>query len=88
MPYVIKIANGEYKELTVFGNDYPTPDGTGIRDYIHIVDLTKGHLKALDKIRKEDDVKIYNLGTSKGYSVLELVRRIGLESPTKLRKHV
>jgi len=73
MPYIMKVATGEYKELTVFGNDYPTPDGTGIRDYIHVVDLSIGHLKALDKIREEQGVKIYNLGTGNGYSVLELV---------------
>lgn len=74
MPYIMKVAIGEYKELTIFGNDYPTPDGTGIRDYIHVVDLSKGHLKALEKIRKESGVKIYNLGTGRGYSVLELVK--------------
>ena len=74
MPYIMKVATGEYKELTVFGNDYPTPDGTGVRDYIHVVDLSKGHLKALDKIREEQGVKIYNLGTGNGYSVLELVK--------------
>ena len=73
MPYIVRVAKGEYKELTVFGNDYPTPDGTGIRDYIHVVDLSLGHLNALDKIRKEQGVKIYNLGTGQGYSVLELV---------------
>ena len=74
MPYILKVATGEYNELTVFGNDYPTPDGTGVRDYIHVVDLAKGHLKALDKIRNEAGVKIYNLGTGNGYSVLELVK--------------
>lgn len=73
MPYIVRVAKGEYKELTIFGNDYPTPDGTGIRDYIHVVDLSLGHLKALDRIRKEAGVKIYNLGTGQGYSVLELV---------------
>ena len=73
MPYILKVANGEYEALTVFGNDYDTPDGTGIRDYIHVVDLARGHLKALDKIRKEKGVKIYNLGTGNGYSVLDLV---------------
>ena len=73
MPYIVRVAKGEYKELTVFGNDYPTPDGTGIRDYIHVVDLSLGHLNALDKIRKEQGVKIYNLGTGQGYSVLQLV---------------
>lgn len=74
MPYIVGVAKGKYPELTVFGNDYPTPDGTGVRDYIHVVDLAKGHLKALDKIRKEAGVKIYNLGTGNGYSVLELVQ--------------
>lgn len=73
MPYILKVANGEYDVLTVFGNDYNTKDGTGVRDYIHVVDLAKGHLKALDKIRKEAGVKIYNLGTGNGYSVLDLV---------------
>ena len=74
MPYIVKVATGEYEKLTVFGNDYPTPDGTGVRDYIHVVDLAQGHLKALDKIREEKGVKIYNLGTGQGYSVLELVQ--------------
>ena len=74
MPYIIGVASGRYKELTVFGDDYPTKDGTGVRDYIHVVDLAKGHLKALDKIRKEPGVKTYNLGTGNGYSVLELVK--------------
>ncbi len=73
MPYILKVANGEYETLTVFGNDYDTPDGTGVRDYIHVVDLARGHLKALDKIRQEKGVKIYNLGTGKGYSVLDLI---------------
>ena len=73
MPYILKVASGEYETLTVFGNDYNTPDGTGVRDYIHVVDLAKGHLKALDKIREEKGVKIYNLGTGNGYSVLDLV---------------
>ena len=73
MPYIMGVANGKYPELTIFGNDYPTKDGTGVRDYIHVVDLSLGHLKALDKIRKEAGVKIYNLGTGNGYSVLELV---------------
>ena len=73
MPYIVRVAKGIYKELTVFGDTYETPDGTGVRDYIHVVDLAKGHLKALEKIRKEQGVKIYNLGTGNGYSVLELV---------------
>ena len=73
MPYILKVAKGEYEVLTIFGNDYNTEDGTGVRDYIHVVDLAKGHLKALDKIRKETGVKIYNLGTGNGYSVLDLI---------------
>ena len=73
MPYITGVASGKLEILSVFGNDYPTKDGTGVRDYIHVVDLAKGHLKALDKIRKEAGVKIYNLGTGNGYSVLDLV---------------
>ena len=75
MPYVSKVAIGELKELSVFGNDYNTPDGTGVRDYIHVVDLAKGHLLALNKLNKEKKgLYIYNLGTGKGYSVLDLVK--------------
>lgn len=75
MPYVVRVASGELKELSVFGDDYDTPDGTGVRDYIHVVDLAKGHLKALDKIDKEGKgLYIYNLGTGTGYSVLDMVK--------------
>ena len=73
MPYITGVASGKLEILSVFGNDYPTKDGTGVRDYIHVVDLAKGHLCALDKIRKETGVKIYNLGTGNGYSVLEII---------------
>ena len=73
MPYITGVAAGKLEILNVFGNDYPTKDGTGVRDYIHVVDLAKGHLKALDKIRGEAGVQIYNLGTGNGYSVLEIV---------------
>ena len=73
MPYITGVASGKLEILSVFGNDYPTKDGTGVRDYIHVVDLAKGHLKALAKIRQETGVKIYNLGTGHGYSVLDLV---------------
>lgn len=73
MPYITGVASGKLEILNVFGNDYPTKDGTGVRDYIHVVDLAKGHLKALDKIRKEPGVRIYNLGTGNGYSVLDIV---------------
>lgn len=69
MPYVVRVAAGKLKELSVFGNDYDTPDGTGVRDYIHVVDLAKGHIKALEKLEKEGKgLFIYNLGTGKGYS--------------------
>jgi len=74
MPYVAKVAKGELECLSVFGNDYPTPDGTGVRDYIHVVDLAIGHIKALEKLEKEGKgLFIYNLGTGKGYSVLEMI---------------
>ena len=74
MPYVAKVAKGELECLSVFGNDYPTPDGTGVRDYIHVVDLAVGHIKALKKLEKEGKgLFIYNLGTGKGYSVLEMI---------------
>ena len=74
MPYIVKVANKELKELSVFGNDYNTPDGTGVRDYIHVVDLAKGHVLALNKLEKEGKgLFIYNLGTGTGYSVLDLV---------------
>ena len=74
MPYIVRVASGELKELSVFGNDYNTPDGTGVRDYIHVVDLSIGHVKALEKIEKEGNgLFIYNLGTGTGYSVLDMV---------------
>ena len=71
MPYVMKVASGKLEILSIFGNDYPTVDGTGVRDYIHVVDLAKGHVCALDKMKK--GLNIYNLGSGKGISVLELV---------------
>ena len=75
MPYVVRVASGELEQLSVFGNDYDTPDGTGVRDYIHVVDLAKGHLAALDKLEKEQSgLYIYNLGTGNGYSVLDMVK--------------
>lgn len=75
MPYILKVATGEKPKLNVFGNDYETKDGTGVRDYIHVVDLAKGHIKALEKINKEKNgLFIYNLGTGKGYSVLEMIK--------------
>lgn len=74
MPYIVKVANKELPHLNVFGNDYNTPDGTGVRDYIHVVDLALGHIKAVEKITQEKGVKTYNLGTGKGFSVLDLVK--------------
>ena len=75
MPYIVRVAAGQLEQLSVFGNDYDTPDGTGVRDYIHVVDLAKGHLCALNKIEKEGKgLYIYNLGTGKGYSVLDMVK--------------
>ncbi|PEC83341.1 UDP-glucose 4-epimerase GalE [Bacillus cereus] len=74
MPYVTQVAIGKLKELNIFGNDYPTKDGTGVRDYIHVVDLAKGHVKALEKVLKTKGIEAYNLGTGKGYSVLEMVK--------------
>lgn len=75
MPYVVRVASGQLKELSVFGNDYNTPDGTGVRDYIHVVDLAKGHVAALEKLDKEQNgMYIYNLGTGRGYSVLDMVK--------------
>lgn len=74
MPFITKVAIGELKELSVFGDDYNTPDGTGVRDYIHVVDLAKGHLKALEKLKTNSGLVTYNLGTGKGYSVLDIVK--------------
>lgn len=74
LPYVAQVAIGKLECLGVFGDDYDTPDGTGVRDYIHVVDLAIGHVKAIDKIKDNPGVKIYNLGTGKGYSVLDVVK--------------
>lgn len=75
MPYIVRVANGQLKELSIFGNDYDTKDGTGVRDYIHVEDLAKGHVKALNKIDNEKNgLYIYNLGTGIGYSVLDMVK--------------
>lgn len=77
MPYVLQVAIGKLKQLSIFGNDYPTPDGTGIRDYIHVVDLVKGHIKAIEAIESDKfnagGCHAYNLGTGTGYSVLDIV---------------
>ena len=73
MPYIVKVANKELECLSVFGNDYDTKDGTGVRDYIHVVDLAKGHIKAIEKVLNEKGIDAYNLGTGNGYSVLDIV---------------
>lgn len=73
MPYIAQVAVGKRDVLSIYGNDYSTPDGTGIRDYIHVTDLAKGHLKALNKIAEKCGLKVYNLGTGKGISVMEMV---------------
>jgi len=74
LPYISKVASGKYDYLKVFGNDYNTPDGTGVRDYIHVVDLANAHLKALDRLDKTKGVEFYNIGTGVGYSVLDIVK--------------
>lgn len=88
MPYISQVAVGKLPELQVFGDDYPTPDGTGVRDYIHVVDLARGHVAALKKLLDSPGVVIYNLGTGKGYSVLEMVAAFaevsGREIPYKV----
>lgn len=84
MPYITQVAVGKLKTLSVFGNDYPTPDGTGVRDYIHVVDLAQGHLKALDKVMSTKGVNAYNLGTGKGCSVLDVVNAFEKASGRKI----
>ena len=85
MPYITQVAVGKLKELGVFGNDYDTPDGTGVRDYIHVMDLAEGHVKALKKFDDKPAVYIYNLGTGHGYSVLDVIhafsKAVGKEIP-------
>lgn len=77
MPYIAQVAVGKLEQLSVFGSDYPTADGTGVRDYIHVVDLAKGHVQALAKLTGSPGVVVYNLGTGQGYSVLEMVAAFG-----------
>ena len=74
VPYVAQVAVGKRDKVGVFGNDYDTPDGTGVRDYIHVMDLAAGHLKALEKLNSKPGVVIYNLGTGKGYSVIDVIK--------------
>ena len=88
MPYIVRVATGQLEILSIFGDDYDTPDGTGVRDYIHVVDLAKGHLKALEKVSSLEGITYYNLGTGNGYSVLDLVKTFeevnGVKVPYKI----
>ena len=84
MPYILQVLVGKRPQLSVYGNDYDTPDGTGVRDYIHVVDLSQGHLAALRKIEARCGLKVYNLGTGQGYSVLELVSAMEKASGKKI----
>ncbi len=84
LPFISQVAVGKLEKLAVFGNDYPTPDGTGVRDYIHVVDLAVGHLRALEKLAAGPGVVIYNLGTGRGYSVLEMVHAFEQASGRKI----
>ncbi len=84
MPYITQVAVGKLKELGVFGDDYDTPDGTGVRDYIHVVDLAKGHVKAINKLKENVGLGIYNLGTGTGYSVLDIVKNFEAATGVKI----
>ena len=90
MPYITQVAVGKLEKLGVFGNDYDTPDGTGVRDYIHVVDLAKGHVKDIEKIAENPGLKIYNLGTGIGYSVLDIVKNFeeanGIKIPYEIKE--
>ena len=84
LPYISKVAIGKLDHVNVFGNDYDTKDGTGVRDYIHVVDLAQGHVKAVNKISENPGLKVYNLGTGNGYSVLEMIEAFGKACGKKL----
>jgi len=84
VPYIAQVASGKLPELAIFGNDYPTADGTGIRDYIHVVDLAEGHLRALDALQTRIGANVWNLGTGQCYSVLEIVHAFELASGKKI----
>lgn len=88
MPYITKVATGKLEKLNVFGNDYSTKDGTGVRDYIHVVDLSCGHLRALEKIQENCGLKIYNLGTGTGYSVLDIITTFEKVNNLKLKYEI
>lgn len=84
MPYITQVAVGKLDHLNVFGDDYDTPDGTGVRDYIHVVDLAEGHVKALKAIEEGGGVEVFNLGTGRGYSVLDIVHAFERASGVKI----
>ncbi|WP_457573538.1 UDP-glucose 4-epimerase GalE [Desulfolithobacter sp.] len=84
MPYISQVAVGKLKELAVYGDDYPTHDGTGVRDYIHVLDLALGHIKALEKLAQKPGIVTYNLGTGQGYSVLDMVQAFEKASGRKI----
>ena len=88
MPYITQVAIGKLECLNVCGNDYPTPDGTGVRDYLHVVDLALGHIKALDRLLKVKGCEVYNLGTGKGYSVLDVVKAFEKASGIKINYRI
>lgn len=88
MPYITQVAIGKLECLNVCGNDYPTPDGTGVRDYIHVVDLALGHIKALDRLLKVKGCEVYNLGTGRGYSVLDVVKAFEKASGIKINYRI
>lgn len=88
LPYISQVAVGKLEQLSVFGDDYPTPDGTGVRDYIHVVDLAIGHLKALEKLASEPGVVAYNLGAGQGYSVLDMIAAFENASGKKINYRI
>ncbi|MDW7772547.1 MAG: UDP-glucose 4-epimerase GalE [Desulfobulbaceae bacterium] len=88
MPYIAQVAIGNLEQLSVYGNDYDTPDGTGVRDFIHVVDLALGHLKALEKLAENPGVVTYNLGTGKGYSVLEMINAFATASGRNIKYRI
>ena len=88
MPFVAQVAAGKLKQLKVFGNDYDTPDGTGVRDYIHVLDLAEGHLAALNYLNTHEGLHTFNLGTGRGYSVLEMIRAFEAASARPVPFHI
>jgi UDP-glucose 4-epimerase len=88
LPYIAQVAVGKLKKLSVYGNDYPTHDGTGVRDYVHVVDLARAHLKALHHLSPEHGCQAYNIGTGQGYSVLDMIAAFEAASATTIQYQV